>query len=328
MNRRKEMKRILVIHTGGTISMSEDKDTGKVETNAEHPMHRHQAFIQSLGDITEINPFQVPSPHMNNQYINQLKDIITESIDKDEYDAFVITHGTDTLEETAYLLDLTIDTNLPIILTGAMRSSNEIGSDGLYNYVSALKVASTDEAQNKGVMVVFNDEIHTAKNVTKTHTSNTSTFQSPNYGPIGSVTKTHVIFHHQPFPYKKYPNINPNIKIGIVKAHMDLSSDLLDFFVEKQYDGLIIEALGQGNMPPTALQGIQNLLDADIPVVMVSRSFNGIVGGIYAYEGGGYQLQQMGIILSNGLNGQKARLKLLVGLSNHLSKENLVEYFA
>ena len=322
------MKRILVIHTGGTISMSEDKDTGKVETNAEHPMHRHQAFIQSLGDITEINPFQVPSPHMNNQYINQLKDIITESIDKDEYDAFVITHGTDTLEETAYLLDLTIDTNLPIILTGAMRSSNEIGSDGLYNYVSALKVASTDEAQNKGVMVVFNDEIHTAKNVTKTHTSNTSTFQSPNYGPIGSVTKTHVIFHHQPFPYKKYPNINPDIKIGIVKAHMDLSSDLLDFFVEKQYDGLIIEALGQGNMPPTALQGIQNLLDADIPVVMVSRSFNGIVGGIYAYEGGGYQLQQMGIILSNGLNGQKARLKLLVGLSNHLSKENLVEYFA
>lgn len=322
------MKRILVIHTGGTISMSEDKDTGKVETNAEHPMHRHQAFIQSLGDITEINPFQVPSPHMNNQYINQLKDIITESIDKDEYDAFVITHGTDTLEETAYLLDLTIDTNLPIILTGAMRSSNEIGSDGLYNYVSALKVASTDEAQNKGVMVVFNDEIHTAKNVTKTHTSNTSTFQSPNYGPIGSVTKTHVIFHHQPFPYKKYPNINPNIKIGIVKAHMDLSSDLLDFFVEKQYDGLIIEALGQGNMPPTALQGIQNLLDADIPVVMVSRSFNGIVGGIYAYEGGGYQLQQMGIILSNGLNGQKARLKLLVGLSNHLSKEDLVEYFA
>ncbi|MDO0956154.1 asparaginase [Mammaliicoccus sciuri] len=322
------MKRILVIHTGGTISMSEDKDTGKVETNAEHPMYRHQAFIQSLGDITEINPFQVPSPHMNNQYINQLKDIITESIDKDEYDAFVITHGTDTLEETAYLLDLTIDTNLPIILTGAMRSSNEIGSDGLYNYVSALKVASTDEAQNKGVMVVFNDEIHTAKNVTKTHTSNTSTFQSPNYGPIGSVTKTHVIFHHQPFPYKKYPNINPNIKIGIVKAHMDLSSDLLDFFVEKQYDGLIIEALGQGNMPPTALQGIQNLLDADIPVVMVSRSFNGIVGGIYAYEGGGYQLQQMGIILSNGLNGQKARLKLLVGLSNHLSKENLVEYFA
>ncbi|MCJ1779042.1 asparaginase [Mammaliicoccus sciuri] len=322
------MKRILVIHTGGTISMSEDKDTGKVETNAEHPMHRHQAFIQSLGDITEINPFQVPSPHMNNQYINQLKDIITESIDKDEYDAFVITHGTDTLEETAYLLDLTIDTKLPIILTGAMRSSNEIGSDGLYNYVSALKVASTDEAQNKGVMVVFNDEIHTAKNVTKTHTSNTSTFQSPNYGPIGSVTKTQVLFHHQPFPYKKYPNINPDIKIGIVKAHMDLSSDLLDFFVEKQYDGLIIEALGQGNMPPTALQGIQNLLDSDIPVVMVSRSFNGIVGGIYAYEGGGYQLQQMGIILSNGLNGQKARLKLLVGLSNHLSKEDLVEYFA
>ena len=159
------MKRILVIHTGGTISMSEDKDTGKVETNEEHPMHRHQAFIQSLGDIEEINPFQVPSPHMNNDYIIILKNIITDAIEKDAYDAFVITHGTDTLEETAYLLDLTIDTSLPIILTGAMRSSNEIGSDGLYNYVSALKVASEDEARNKGVMVVFNDEIHTAKNI-------------------------------------------------------------------------------------------------------------------------------------------------------------------
>ncbi|HAL08562.1 MAG TPA: L-asparaginase [Staphylococcus sp.] len=322
------MKRILVIHTGGTISMSEDKDTGKVETNSEHPMHRHQQFIQSLGDITEINPFQVPSPHMNNQYIIKLKNIICESIKNNEYDAFVITHGTDTLEETAYLLDLTIDTELPIILTGAMRSSNEIGSDGLYNYVSALKVASTDDAQNKGVMVVFNDEIHTAKNVTKTHTSNTSTFQSPNYGPIGSVTKTHVSFHHKPFPYKKYPEINPNIKIGIVKAHMDLSSDLLNFFVDYKYDGLIIEALGQGNMPPTALEGIKRLIEADIPVVMVSRSLNGIVGGIYAYEGGGYQLQQMGIILSNGLNGQKARLKLLVGLSNQLTKDDLVQYFA
>ncbi|GGI39874.1 asparaginase [Mammaliicoccus stepanovicii] len=321
------MKRILVLHTGGTISMSEDKDTGKVETNSEHPMHKHQAFIKSLGDITEINPFQIPSPHMNNHYIIKLKEIITESIQQDKYDAFVITHGTDTLEETAYLLDLTIDTKLPIILTGAMRSSNEIGSDGLYNYISALKVASSDEAQNKGVMVVFNDEIHTAKNVTKTHTSNTSTFQSPNYGPIGSVTKTHVLFHHQPFESTKYPHINPEIKIGIVKAHMDLSSDILQFFVEQNYDGLIIEALGQGNLPPTALKGINALMDANIPVVMVSRSFNGIVGGIYAYEGGGYQLQEMGIILSNGLNGQKARLKLLVGLSNDLSKEKLVEYF-
>nr|WP_263313241.1 asparaginase [Mammaliicoccus sp. Marseille-Q6498] len=322
------MKRILVIHTGGTISMSEDKDTGKVETNTEHPMHAHQAFIQSLGNITEINPFQVPSPHMNNHYIIQLKDIISDAINNKQYDAFVITHGTDTLEETAYLLDLTIDTTLPIILTGAMRSSNEIGSDGLYNYVSALKVAAADEAHNKGVMVVFNDEIHTAKNVTKTHTSNTSTFQSPNYGPIGVVTKTHVIFHHQPFPSTKYPEIDPDIKIGIVKAHMDLSSDILKFFVEKQYDGLIIEALGQGNLPPTSLEGVEQLMEANIPVVMVSRSFNGLVGGIYAYEGGGAQLQQMGIILSIGLNGQKARLKLLVGLSNYLNKEQLVEYFA
>ena len=92
--------------------------------------------------------------------------------------------------------------------------------------------------------------------------------------------------------------------------------------------GLVVEALGQGNLPPTALDGLHKLMDAHIPVVVVSRSFNGIVDGIYAYEGGGSQLQNMGLIFSNGLNGQKARLKLLVGLSNHLNKEQLKTYFA
>ncbi|TGP13092.1 asparaginase, partial [Mesorhizobium sp. M1D.F.Ca.ET.234.01.1.1] len=90
---------------------------------------------------------------------------------QDDYDGYVITHGTDTLEETAYLLDLTVDISKPIVITGAMRSSNEIGADGLYNFLSAIRVAISDESLNMGVMVVFNDEIHTARNVTKTHTS-------------------------------------------------------------------------------------------------------------------------------------------------------------
>ena len=111
----------------------------------------------------------------------------------------MITHGTDTLEETAYLLDLTIDISQPIVITGAMRSSNEIGSDGLYNFISAIRVATSLEASDKGVMVVFNDEIHTARNVTKTHTSNINTFQSPNQGPLGILTKDRVQFYNRPY---------------------------------------------------------------------------------------------------------------------------------
>ena len=264
---------------------------------------------------------------MNIAYVETLKQIINQSEDQDDYDGYVITHGTDTLEETAYLLDLTIETSKPIVITGAMRSSNEIGADGLYNFLSAIRVAISDESLNMGVMVVFNDEIHTARNVTKTHTSNTNTFQSPNHGPLGVITKQSVQFHHKPFGHLVLTDINQSLNIPLVKAYMGMNSDVLAFYSEKQVDGIIIEALGQGNLPPTCLEGLNQCLNNNIPVILVSRSFNGIVGPIYAYEGGGATLEQKGVIFSNGLNGQKARLKLLIGLSNHLTKAQLKKYF-
>ncbi len=128
------MKKLLVIHTGGTISMSQD-ESNKVVTNKDNPISNHQNIINQYADVTEITPFNVPSPHMNIAYVETLKQIINQSEDQDDYDGYVITHGTDTLEETAYLLDLTIDTSKPIVITGAMRSSNEIGADGLYNFL-------------------------------------------------------------------------------------------------------------------------------------------------------------------------------------------------
>ncbi|HDJ5131948.1 TPA: asparaginase [Staphylococcus aureus] len=271
------MKHLLVIHTGGTISMSQDQ-SNKVVTN---------------------------------KY----------------YDGFVITHGTDTLEETAFLLDLILGIEQPVVITGAMRSSNEIGSDGLYNYISAIRVASDEKARHKGVMVVFNDEIHTARNVTKTHTSNTNTFQSPNHGPLGVLTKDRVQFHHMPYRQQALENVNEKLNVPLVKAYMGMPSDIFSFYSREGIDGMVIEALGQGNIPPSALEGIQQLVSLNIPIVLVSRSFNGIVSPTYAYDGGGYQLAQRGFIFSNGLNGPKARLKLLVALSNNLDKAEIKSYF-
>ncbi|SCT03899.1 L-asparaginase [Staphylococcus caeli] len=272
-----------------------------------------------------MTPFNVPSPHMNIEYVEKLKAIIENAATT--YDGFVITHGTDTLEETAYLLDLTLSISKPVTITGAMRSSNEIGSDGLYNFISAIRVATSDESKDMGVMVVFNDEIHTARNVTKTHTSNTNTFQSPNHGPLGVVTKNSVQFHHKPYEHLILDKIDHNLNIPLIKAYMGMNSDVLAFHSENNVDGIIIEALGQGNLPPTCLEGLEKCLDKKIPIVLVSRSFNGIVGPIYAYEGGGVTLAEQGVIFSNGLNGPKARLKLLVGLSNQLSSERLKNYF-
>ena len=134
----------------------------------------------------------------------ELKHILDSYEKKGNIDGAVITHGTDTLEETAYFLDLTVQAKFPIVVTGAMRSSNELGSDGLYNLLSSIRVASSSEAIGQGVLVVLNDEIHTALNVTKTHTSNLSTFQSPQYGPIGIVTKRGVLFHHKPTKHENY----------------------------------------------------------------------------------------------------------------------------
>ncbi|HDB5308296.1 TPA: asparaginase [Staphylococcus aureus] len=320
------MKHLLVIHTGGTISMSQDQ-SNKVVTNDINPISLHQDVINQYAQIDELNPFNVPSPHMTIQHVKQLKDIILEAVTNKYYDGFVITHGTDTLEETAFLLDLILGIEQPVVITGAMRSSNEIGSDGLYNYISAIRVASDEKARHKGVMVVFNDEIHTARNVTKTHTSNTNTFQSPNHGPLGVLTKDRVQFHHMPYRQQALENVNGKLNVPLVKAYMGMPGDIFSFYSREGIDGMVIEALGQGNIPPSALEGIQQLVSLNIPIVLVSRSFNGIVSPTYAYDGGGYQLAQQGFIFSNGLNGPKARLKLLVALSNNLDKAEIKSYF-
>ncbi|HCY7939978.1 TPA: asparaginase [Staphylococcus aureus] len=320
------MKHLIVIHTGGTISMSQDQ-SNKVVTNDTNPISMHQDVINQYAQIDELNPFNVPSPHMTIQHVKQLKDIILEAVTNKYYDGFVITHGTDTLEETAFLLDLILGIEQPVVITGAMRSSNEIGSDGLYNYISAIRVASDEKARHKGVMVVFNDEIHTARNVTKTHTSNTNTFQSPNHGPLGVLTKDRVQFHHMPYRQQALENVNDKLNVPLVKAYMGMPGDIFSFYSREGIDGMVIEALGQGNIPPSALEGIQQLVSLNIPIVLVSRSFNGIVSPTYAYDGGGYQLAQQGFIFSNGLNGPKARLKLLVALSNNLDKAEIKSYF-
>lgn len=169
------MKKILVLHTGGTISMHADQ-AGNVRPDTDNPMNHIGVSLDNI-EVTAIDFFNIPSPHITPKHMLQLYQEIKQKAA--DFDGVVITHGTDTLEETAYFLDTMEIPNIPIVITGAMRSSNELGSDGVYNYLSALRVASHDDAIGKGVLVVMNDEIHAAKYVTKTHTTNVSTFQTP-----------------------------------------------------------------------------------------------------------------------------------------------------
>ncbi len=308
-------KDILVIHTGGTISMMEDEQTGAVTPGKENPLSVQTSIVSNIANLIVEEAFHLPSPHITPEHMHQLKEIIERKYQEKPFDGVVITHGTDTLEETAYFLDLTLSLPISVVVTGAMRSSNEIGADGLYNLISSVRVAADEKSRNKGVLVVLNDEIHSAKNVTKTHTSNVSTFQSPQYGPIGIVTKRGVLFHHQPTSTEYYQVCDISKRVTLIKAYAGMDSGLLKVIKDLQYDGVVIEALGQGNLPPDTVQGINGLLKANIPVVLVSRCFNGIVQDIYGYSGGGKQLKEKGVIFSNGLNGQKARIKLMVALS-------------
>ncbi|MCA1063211.1 asparaginase [Rossellomorea sp. AcN35-11] len=320
-------KDILVIHTGGTISMMEDEQTGAVTPGKENPLSVQTSIVSNIANLTVVEAFHLPSPHITPEHMKQLKEIIERKYKDKPFDGVVITHGTDTLEETAYFLDLTLSLPVSLVVTGAMRSSNEIGADGLYNLISSVRVAAEEKSKHKGVLVVLNDEIHSAKNVTKTHTSNVSTFQSPQYGPIGIVTKRGVLFHHQPTSNEHYQVCDISKRVTLIKAYAGMDSGLLIAIKDLQYDGVVIEALGQGNLPPDTVMGINELLRANIPVVLVSRCFNGIVQDIYGYSGGGKQLKEKGVIFSNGLNGQKARIKLMVALSQTSDMKELESIF-
>lgn len=321
------LKNILLLHTGGTIAMSEDHETGAVTPEGQNPLETNLKALEKHAKITSEQYVNIPSPHMTPKIMFELAKHVDEKIIKEKYDGVIITHGTDTLEETAYLLDLLIQTSIPVIVTGAMRSSNEMGADGPYNLLQALRVAICDEAYRKGVLIVLNDEIHTAKNVTKTHTSNIATFQSPQYGPIGTVTKRGVFFHHIPTKRDSYVIKKLSKKVLLLKAFAGMDDELIQAVSSMKLDGVVIEAFGQGNLPPNMVPSLEKLLLNQIPIVLVSRCFNGIVQDTYGYDGGGRQLKKLGVIFTNGLNGQKARLKLMVALELTNNHDDLQELF-
>ena len=315
-------KKILVLHTGGTISMQAD-GTGKVVTNDENPMNHVTVPLEGI-QVTALDFFNIPSHHMTPEHMLQLyKKIKTSSKD---FDGVVITHGTDTLEETAYFLDTMEIPDIPVVLTGAMRSSNELGSDGVYNYLSALRVAADQKAHGKGVLVVMNDEVHAAKYVTKTHTTNVSTFQTPTHGPLGLIMKQEVLYFKTAEPRVRFDLDKIQGLVPIIPVYAGMTEELLDLLPVDQLDGLIIQAFGAGNVPKETAKKLNALIQEGLPIALVSRCFNGIAEPVYAYEGGGVCLQNAGVFFVKELNAQKARLKLLIAINAGLRGDELRAY--
>jgi L-asparaginase len=235
---------------------------------------------------------------------------------RDDVEGIVITHGTDTLEETAYLLDLTVQNSKPVVLVGAMRNSSEMGWDGPSNLISAIRVAASDAPAELGVVVVMNDTILAAAEATKTHTEAFDAFESPNFGPLGLVDKGEVIITRGRSDRTHIETREVAEPVFLIKAAAGMDSILIDACLESGAKGLVIEGLGRGNLPPAAAVGVGRAIGTGIPVVLVSRCQRGRVYPSYGYEGGGKHLSDIGVIRSSFLNGQKARIKLAVALGS------------
>ena len=306
--------------------MSEDQKTGKVAPTETNPIGVGGNIFSYIADLYVEDLYHLASPQITEREMLGIKNRIEEAV-KEGYDGVVVTHGTDTLEETAYYLELTLDIKIPVVVTGAMRSSNEIGADGLANLRSSLVVSTDDESRDKGVLVVMNDEVHTATYVTKTHTTNVATFQTPTFGPIGLVSKNNVIYFQKLIKEEHYEVNTTEKKVYLLKAYAGMDEKLINAVCDLGADGLVIEALGAGNLPPQTVSAVRNCIKKSIPVVFVSRAFNGVTQDVYDYEGGGKRFQQDGVIFTTGLSGQKARVKLMILLEAGISFEKLGELF-
>lgn len=319
--------KIVVINTGGTISMEQEIHGRGVGQADPRKLQSVIPTVASFAQVEMQHLLDKPSPHLTLQDLYQLAQQVTVQLERDDVAGIVITHGTDTLEETAYYLHLTIPSNKPVVITGAMRSHNEIGADGPRNILQAVRVASHSEAKNRGTLIVFHDEIHHAQTVTKVHTSQPSTFQSPGTGPVGIISNQQVAFFHNTKREPLIPLVQPTADVALVKAVIGMSDRLIHALVEQSIDGLVIEALGQGNLPPTVLPACQRALKNGIPILLVSRCLEGWVEGVYNYEGGGKQLIEQGFVFCRGLNGPKARIKLILARSAQKAISNYQPFY-
>jgi L-asparaginase len=320
--------RLATFFTGGTISMRFDPATGGAV-----PALSGEEIIAEVPGLGEIADFDVinfgrwPGPHVTPSRMMELAQAVKEKIAEESVAGAVITHGTDTLEETAYLLDLVLNDEKPIVFVGAMRNSSELSWDGPGNLRSAVRVAIDPQSRGLGVIVAMNDQLIAAAEATKTHTESTDTFQSRDFGPLGIVDKDRVIVTRRPFEREHVMTDRIEERVDLIKMFAGADGRFINFAVDDGARGLVVEGLGRGNVPVAALPAIERAINAGIPVVIASRCPRGRVLDTYAYEGAGRQLRKMGAILGGMLPGQKARVKLMLELGGEWGVEQIRRSF-
>jgi len=313
---------IVLVFTGGTISMRHDPVAGgAVPSLRGHEIVALAPGIDKLAQLEIDDWGAFPGPHMTPARMWALRERILAHLARPEVDGVVVTHGTDSLEESAYLLARSVASDKPIVFTGAMRTSSDLGWDGPGNLGGAIRVAACDEARGCGTVVVISDRIYTALDVTKSHTSKLEAFDSPGLGPLGVIDDGQVIFRRAlPSPTSVLSPPRLAEPIDVIYTYSGADSRLLDAARERGL-GVVVAGLGRGNVPPDMVDGIRRWIDEDKPVVMTSCVARGRVGCTYGYAGGGRRLAELGVIFAGPRRPQQARIDVMLALGAQLNVE-------
>ncbi|WP_169974981.1 MULTISPECIES: type II asparaginase [unclassified Campylobacter] len=322
---------IYILATGGTIAGSGSGALDTSYTSGTVTVDKLIAAVPEINKIATIKGEQISnigSQEMNNEVWFKLANRVNELLTSGKADGVVITHGTDTMEETAYFLNLVVKSDKPIVMVGAMRSSSSLSADGPLNIFNAVNVAINKETAGKGVVVTMNDEIHAAREVTKTNTTGVETFKSPNAGKIGTVFYGNVKYYMS--PVRKHTvnsafditKIKELPRVDIIYSHSNDNPDFANIAIKNGAKGIISAGMGNGNPFPTVLEVLGEGVKKGVVVVRDSR-----VGSGETTLNGEVDDTKYGFLASDNLNAQKARVLLMLALTQTNDKEKIQEFF-
>lgn len=316
--------RVAVLSTGGTIA-STGGEGGAEPTESGEALIEAVPELERYADLESEEVVHVPSFDLTFESVFDLAERAREVAEG--VDGVVVTHGTDTMEESSYLLDLVGEYDAPVVFTGAQRRADEVSTDGPANLLAAVRTAASEEFEN-GVYIVFNEGVHAARDATKAHTSKLETFESPEKGPVASLTREGIRVHREPGSRSAtIPISGLSATVAIVNSGLGVTAEPLERALEAGANGIVLSATGLGNTTAELGNAIAGVVDRGIPIVVASRCHAGTTGAVYATPGGGATLENHGVIFAGDLRPHKARLKLLCALSHADDPETIRALF-
>lgn len=306
---------IHILFTGGTISMQRDAAAGgNVPTHGGEALLRLAPGIDKIAEVRIEDWARMPACHFDQARLWSLRERVRELAESGEVSGIVITHGTDILEETAYLLDRTLDPAVPVAITGAMLTSSDEGWDGPRNLRDAVTVAASASSKGRGTMVVFAGQIFSGRQSAKSHATDVEAFSAPHGIAIGKVSEGRVTFSASPRPHARMRLTSLDARVAHVPMVVGDKGVMLDL-ARPEHDGVVVEAFGSGNIPPGAVPALGRWIGEGKPVVLASRCWWGQVTPLYAFEGGGARTTAMGAIPAGPRTPAQARMELAIALS-------------